>query len=201
MQFEQLTGHHARPQDLRSVAHLLGRLNATAYLRELRNAHLEKEFTTDGDLVLPGFTAPRLARLRRHHNEGLITPRQRAEAAELITQAAEWPATFYKDSNVRNVLITGSGPILVDFDDLTLAPFGYDLAKLLVSAAMTHGPLPRTTYTETLAAYIDGVESAGGPADAYTQGDLAHWLEIQNLFTSPYLGHNGYRHPWRAPRL
>ena len=40
---------------------------------------------------------------------------------------------------MRNVLVTPSGPALVDFDDLTLAPFGYDLAKLVVSTAMTFG--------------------------------------------------------------
>ena len=46
--------------------------------------------------------------------------------------------------------MTATGPAIVDFDDLTLAPFGYDLAKLVVSTAMTHGPLPAEAITAAL---------------------------------------------------
>ena len=53
-----------------------------------------------------------------------------ARAQRLIV-AADGPAAFYKDANPRNFLITPAGhPVTIDFDDLTLAPFGYDLAKL-----------------------------------------------------------------------
>jgi hypothetical protein len=52
------------------------------------------------------------------------------------------PAAFYKDSNPRNFLITGDGTIFaVDTDDLTLAPFGYDLAKLIATLTMTYGEI------------------------------------------------------------
>lgn len=38
-------------------------------------------------------------------------------------------------------------------DDLTLAPFGYDLAKLIVTTAMTHGPIPPRGIAAALIAY------------------------------------------------
>jgi hypothetical protein len=43
-------------------------------------------------------------------------------------------------------------PVTIDFDDLTLVPFCYDLAKLIVTLAMTHGPIPCATITEALRA-------------------------------------------------
>ncbi len=64
-----------------------------------------------------------------------------ARHSALLHGACGGPAAFYKDANPRNFLITPAGPVTVDFDDLTLAPFGYDLAKLVVTLAMTYGAL------------------------------------------------------------
>jgi hypothetical protein len=46
----------------------------------------------------------------------------------ILTTAVSRPVAFYKDTNPRNILITAAGQ-LITVDDLTLAPFGYDLAK------------------------------------------------------------------------
>jgi hypothetical protein len=52
-----------------------------------------------------------------------------------------------------NILITSIGrPVTVDIDDLTLAPFGYDLVKLVVTLAMTHGRLPGNALGRALGA-------------------------------------------------
>ncbi|WP_017601122.1 phosphotransferase, partial [Nocardiopsis lucentensis] len=104
------------------------------------------------------------------------------------------------DCNVRNVLVDGTDITLVDFDDLTLAPFGYDLAKLLVSAAMTYGPLTHSLYTRVLDSYRHSGESAGGPESTCSWSDLGDWMEIHGLFTARYVGRNGYRYPWPEVR-
>ncbi|WP_246835242.1 phosphotransferase [Micromonospora sp. MH33] len=56
------------------------------------------------------------------------------------------PTAFYKDPNIRNYLVDGEDIAVVDFDDLTLAAFGYDLAGLLVTASMTYGRLDEQTF-------------------------------------------------------
>src|SRR6266536_3346157 len=97
-------------------------------------------------------------------------------------------------------LITADGPIIVDADDLALAPFGYDLAKLVVTLAMTHGPLSTAAIHQALDAYNQaacrhhrGLGRVGLPT-------LLAWAEIHHILTSPYLGRDGYRHGWHTLR-
>jgi Ser/Thr protein kinase RdoA (MazF antagonist) len=175
---EHLPGRHAAPADLITVADALGRLHGTAYTWDLHAARLGHDHVTRDGTKLPGFR----------------TGREHVLAAYRVDD--DRPVALYKDSNLRNIVITQSGPALVDFDDLTLAPFGYDLAKLVVSLAMTHGRLEPAHVAAGTAAYTSAAERTGGPANACTLDDLQRYAEIHHLLTARYLYRNGYRHAW-----
>lgn len=194
--FARVEGEHCGLADLASVAALLGHLHATAFAHQLRAARLDAPFPAPNGARLAEFVNPRLDLLERRSREGVLSGRRSEAAAALIIGASQSSAAFYKDSNIRNVLIGATGPVLVDFDDLTLAPFGYDLAKLLVSAAMTYGPLDGSLCRRTLDSYCHAVEGAGGPMDCCSWEELGEWSEIHDLLTSGYLGRNGYKHRW-----
>jgi hypothetical protein len=170
---ELLTGHHPRPADLPVVAAALGTLHRTAYDRHLHHARLDHPFRIGGLLI-----------------SDFVTPRRAALARQSVPHIG-LPAAIYKDTNVRNVLLTEHGVALVDFDDLTLAPFGYDLAKLIVSTAMTYGQPAPGVVADALAAYNARV---GG--NACTVNRLRYYAELHGRLTASYLHRNGYRHPW-----
>jgi hypothetical protein len=180
---ERLTGRPVTSADLPPLAATLGRLHGAAHQRELHTACLDEDFVTATGLTIKNF---------RHRREDLLTDAD----PPLTTQ----PAAFYKDSNLRNAIITTDGPALVDFDDLTLAPFGYDLAKLVVSTAMTHGTLPTNSVPDALSAYNAAVRDAGGPVGICMVPQLAAYAEMHDRLTAAYLGRNGYRHPWPTVR-
>jgi hypothetical protein len=172
---EHLDGRTPGPNDLPVLARALGQLHATAHGRDLHRARLDEPYRSRG-LPIADFITPRRDALHRqpvpHH--GL-------------------PAALYKDANIRNFLITSDGVAIVDFDDLTLAPFGYDLAKLIVTTAMTHGePGP---VDAALTAYNARV----GP-NACPPHRLHIYAELHHVLTAGYLGRNGYRHPWPQAR-
>ena len=174
---ELLIGQRPRPADLPSVAVALGTLHRSAYDQHLHRAYLDRPFRV-GELFIDGFVTPRRAALARHP-----------------VPYAGLPAAIYRDTNVRNVLLTEQGVALVDFDDLTLAPFGYDLAKLIVSTAMTYGQPDRGVVADALAAY-----NANVGAHACTVDRLHRYAELHSSLTAPYLHRNGYRHPWPTVR-
>lgn len=174
---ELLSGQHPRTVDLPTVAASLGTLHCSAYDRVLHRARLERPFRV-GDLLIGDF----------------VTPRRVALSHQPVPHAG-LPAAIYKDTNVRNVLLTAQGVAVVDFDDLTLAPFGYDLAKLIVSAAMTYGQPPTGVVADALAAYNANVGTNGCTVDR-----LQRYAELHGSLTAPYLGRNGYRFPWPAVR-
>lgn len=192
LDFETINGRHLEPGDLPDAARLLGEAHTAAYRRALHSARLDAPFDLPGVGTLPAFTAPRVARARRLLGKGSVPgPAFTADqAARIIDGAADQPAAFYKDANPRNFLITPTGIVAVDFDDLTPAPFGYDLAKLLMTTVMTHGPLPRNTAEEALDSYNQRVPHP------CTRQRLDDWTEIHHILTSPYLGRNGYAHGW-----
>ncbi|MEV6734836.1 phosphotransferase [Streptomyces sp. NPDC051364] len=196
LEFEHVPGRHATPGDLPAIARLLGRAHTTAHHRHLSRVHLDHDLVLPDVGVLPSFTAARAARVRQLLETGAVPDPAFTtdQAVELIHSAATEPAAFYKDANPRNFLVTPGEITIVDFDDLTLAPFGYDLAKLLVTTAMTHGPLPAGLTTEALSAYND---TAAHPC---TPERLADWMEIHHILTSPYTGRNGYAHSWHTLR-
>jgi hypothetical protein len=175
LQLEQLPGHHATPDDLTVVADALGRLHHAAHTRRLHAAALDESFVDVG-ITITDFVTPRRA--------ALTCQPFRCEAL---------PVALYKDTNIRNVLITGTEVALVDFDDLTLAPFGYDLAKLVVSTAMTHGVAG--DVPTALAAYNAQVGPYACPPDR-----LREYAELHHTLTARYLGRNGYQHPWSSVR-
>jgi Ser/Thr protein kinase RdoA (MazF antagonist) len=121
--------------------------------------------------------------------------------AERLIADADGPAAFYKDANPRNFLITPAGaPVTVDFGDLARAPFGYDLAKLIVTLAMTHGHLRPAAITEALGAYNGAVGNRSGRLAAVTRHDLANWAEIHHILTSRYADDGRYPHRWNEGR-
>lgn len=103
------------------------------------------------------------------------------------------PPSVYKDVNVRNVLLGATRIHHVDFDDLSLAPAGYDLAKLLVSWGMTHGRRP------PMEMLLDVYNQAAG--DELCDPDtFAVWIEVHHVLTSRYVGRGSYRYWWAALR-
>jgi Ser/Thr protein kinase RdoA (MazF antagonist) len=174
--FERLSGRHAHPDDLSSAAEAMGRLHLAAHTKHLHAARLNDPFKVSAQLWITDFQSPRAAVLRR-------VP---------ITFDGQ-TTSLYKDANVRNIMMTDEGPAFVDFDDLTLAPFGYDLAKLIVSASMTYGRLSRAITTATLDSYN---EALGPIHHGCTTNDLRKYAEIHHILTAPYLQRNGYRYAW-----
>ncbi len=92
-----------------------------------------------------------------------------------------------------------TGPVTIDFDDLTLAPFGYDLAKLIVTLAMTYGPLPAARIAAALGAYNAATRHCRRLIPV-TWEELMDWAEIHHILTSRYLGRAGYPHGWHEVR-
>ncbi|MGH3867969.1 MAG: hypothetical protein ACRDQ4_17960 [Pseudonocardiaceae bacterium] len=45
------------------------------------------------------------------------------------------PPEIYKDANIRNFLLTDHSVVIIDFDELTLPPFGYNLARLILTGS------------------------------------------------------------------
>jgi aminoglycoside/choline kinase family phosphotransferase len=175
--FEHLGDQHLGPADLDAAARALGRIHAAAHTQALHTASLDQPFTALG-LVIIDFITPRAAAL--HH---------------LPLPIAGRPVAFYKDANIRNFLRTDDGIALVDFDDLTLAPFGYDLAKLVISTAMTFGPLTTGQIDQARQAYNTEAGRAGTGATS-TLDDLQLYCEFHHRLTARYLHRNGYQHPW-----
>lgn len=177
----RLPGHHPTSHtELETVARALGHLHQAAN-RRLGDHRIDTDF--------------------HDHQTGIsitdfITPRARvlADTEIPVDEITRRPAAIYKDTNIRNVLVADDTVALVDFDDLTLAPVGYDLAKLIVSAAMTHGPLPQGVIDQLLDAYNDALEPAGIATDP---AHLTTYTGLHGVLTAPYLGRNGYHHPWR----
>jgi aminoglycoside/choline kinase family phosphotransferase len=175
--FEHLGDRHLGPADLDAAARALGRIHAAAHTHEFHAASLDQPYTAPG-LTITDFITPRAAAL--HH---------------LPLPTAGRPVAFYKDANIRNFLRTDDGIALVDFDDLTLAPFGYDLAKLIISTAMTFGQLTIEQIDQARELYNTEAGRAGAAATC-TVDALRLYCEFHHHLTARYLHRNGYRHPW-----
>lgn len=179
---EHIEGRSPGTEDLVELAIALGRLHGTAYQQHLHAAQLDEPFAASAMLTIPDFWAGRQQVLAR------------------FDVPVGGDVAFYKDANLRNFVITADGPAIVDFDDLTLAPFGYDLAKLVVSLVMTYGPISTAAIHEALDAYNTAVAHAGGPAPSTTAYNLALYAEIHHVLTARYLHRNGYQHSWADTR-
>lgn len=198
--FEPVQGRHASPGDLVPLARHLGAVHAAAHATELHRARLCLPLRTSRGNVIPGFLGRRETAVARELTAGRLpgTTMSISQAAAVLHSACNGPPAFYKDANPRNFIITPDGPVTVDFDDLTLAPFGYDLAKLVVTLAMTYGGTPASQITEAIGAYNVAVyqrEHRLGPG-VLTWAAFMAWAEIHHILTSRYLGRGGYRHNW-----
>ncbi|MGQ5263283.1 phosphotransferase [Micromonospora sp. ZYX-F-536] len=189
--FERLPGCTPKVGDLPRAAAALGRLHAAAHRHELQAASLDKPHITSTGLVIPDFASPRKEALHR----AAAALGVHGSAIDALLNRAGQPAAFYKDPNIRNYLAEGDDVAVVDFDDMTLAPFGYELAGLLVTASMTHGRLDEQTIAHCLHAYRVVVAP-----QVCSLADLKQYAELHHLLTLRYLGRNGYRHPWPTVR-
>lgn len=200
--FRHIEGRHALPADLTMLAVHLGDVHGSVHQAELRKAELPRPYRAAGGQVLPSFPADRLAAVERELSSGHVPGARLTvpQAHHLIT-SADGPAAFYKDANPRNFLITPDGtPVTIDFDDLTLAPFGYDLAKLIVTLAMTHGPIPRAAITEALGAYNLAANGHCPALPRVTWNELMGWAEIHHILTARYADDGRYPFPWDRVR-
>jgi Ser/Thr protein kinase RdoA (MazF antagonist) len=201
--FAFVAARPASPADLVPLAAHLGDVHGAAYAAELHQASLDAPYATTTGHRIPDFLTPRLDTVRRRLESGTV-PGPGLDAADahgLMREAAQGPAALYKDANPRSFLVTDDGPpVTVDFDDLTLAPFGYDLAKLVVTLTMTHGPLCDGTTRHALDAYNMAAHRHRPSLGHVTGTQLLAWAEIHHVLTSPYLGRRGYRHGWHTLR-
>ncbi|MEV0595665.1 hypothetical protein [Nonomuraea cavernae] len=196
--FAFVQGRHATVSDLPALASILGRAHTTAWQNDLHRAQLTTPHPLPAGSVLADFVSPRQVALHRHLQAGLITPYQLVAAQRLLQADPLAPAAFYKDTNPRNVLITAEGPVMVNVDDLTLAPFGYDLAKLVVTLAMTHGPILPGHIATALTCYNKALLDAG--LTPVTAAGFLGYTDLHHILTLPYLGTGGYRHSWPGLR-
>lgn len=194
LEFVHIAGRVADLGDLPAVAGALGRLHRAARQAGLAQAQANSRYCTCDGAILAPFAAPRRRRLHELRARTSDSPLSHNAIDSWLDAAALLPVALYKDANPRNFLITDRGPVLVDFDSLTLAPVGYDLAKLLVTLAMTIGVLPATSVDEAVAAYTGELDQP------CPRTEIAVWAEMHHLLTRPYLGRHGYQHPWPAVR-
>jgi len=189
--FSHVDGRYAGPHSLKRVAQALARFHVAAHqcIRTTPASH---------DLNLHPFSELRQQRAIAllAGPDAPITWLNEDSLRYWLRYGERLPPAVYKDANVRNFLTTTSSVVAVDFDALTLAPFGYDLAKLVVSAAMTYGPLPIMEIEAVLAEYNQVVRGVGLPA--CTPSEFDAWSEINHVLTSPYLGKHGYNYAWRT---
>jgi len=198
LRFQHVEGRHALPADLTMLAAHLGDVHGSVHQAELRKAELPRPYRAAGGQVLPSFPAGRLAAVERELSAGHVpSARLTISQARRLISSADGPAAFYKDANPRNFLITPDGtPVTIDFDDLTLAPFGYDLAKLIVTLAMTHGPISCAAITEALSAYNLAANGHCPALPRVTWNELMGWAEIHHILTARYANDGRYPFPW-----
>lgn len=195
--FEQIQGRHAVPEDLPRLAELLGDAHGAAWVSDLHQADLCVPHTLDQETTLSSYLHPRAAALRERGRQGYLPTKSALSAMlTLLEKTAEGPAAFYKDSNLRNFLFAEDATVfVVDTDDLTLAPFAYDLAKLIASLLMTYGQLPDNSVDEALVTYNEAAARHDGQLGTTDRERLDDFLALHAVLTAPYLGRHGYGKP------
>lgn len=180
--FEHIDGRHLEPGDLPLFAAHLGDAHAAAWAADLYRARLDQTHGQGGPHLIPDFVSPRAA----------------AVDLAVLTRLSRGPGAFYKDANLRNTLITADGTLVtLDFDSLTLAPFAYDLAKCVVSLAMTYGPLPAELMRLALAWYNAAAARHERALGATAWSEFLVMADLHGRLTAPYIGRHGYIHPWQ----
>jgi hypothetical protein len=164
--------------DLKRIAYALGRFHATVrpLLSTLNVASPARITDTDIGAFHPLFA------------EECADRRDEIAAAATLL-----PNALYKDSNVRNFIVQGRRILVIDFDDLTLAPTGYDLAKLIVSHSLTTGESVERFALSLLRRYEAGYRRTCGVSSACSADALQLWIDVNEALTKKYIGRNGYR--------
>jgi Ser/Thr protein kinase RdoA (MazF antagonist) len=177
-------------------------VHGTAHTRELRNARIGQPFRTAGGHVMPSFPDGRADAVERELRSGHVPDAAlTVDQAQRLLADANGPAAFYKDANPRNFLITPAGNLItIDFDELTLAPFGYDLAKLIVSLAMTYGPIPAALVARALTYYNTAAAAHSREVPGVTWDELMNWAKIHHILTSRYAADGRYAYQWNEVR-
>ncbi|MBB4984127.1 phosphotransferase [Streptomyces nymphaeiformis] len=198
--YEWIDGRPAWPEDLLTLAELLGDAHGVAWTTDLRSASLNTPHRFRDGIVFGDYIGPRQTALRRRLEQGYLPDRVALHAMlTLLEKTAEGPTAFYKDSNPRNFIITEVGDVYtVDTDDLTLAPMAYDLAKLITTLAMTNGPLPAPAIDSALHAYNEAAERHAPRLGTTDRERLDDFLALHAVLNAPYAGRNGYRDSWTA---
>ena len=200
--FERIDGRCARPEDLGMLAAHLGDVHGSAHAAELHQARLNQPYRAVNGHMLPSFPHRRVDAVARELRAGNVPGNglMSIARAQRLLARADGPAAFYKDANPRNFLITPDGlAVTVDFDDLTLAPFGYDLAKLVVTLAMTYGSLPGEQIAAALCAYNTAAARQCAALPGVTWTELMNWAEIHRILTSRYAADGRYPRRWHQP--
>lgn len=201
--FERIEGRCARPEDLVMLAAHLGDVHGSAHAAELHQARLNQPYRAVRGHMLPSFPHRRADAVARELRAGNVPGNELMSVArgQRLLAGADGPAAFYKDANPRNFLITPDGlPVTIDFDDLTLAPFGYDLAKLVVTLAMTYGALPGEQIAAALCAYNTAAARPCAALPGVTWAELMNWAEIHRILTSRYAADGRYPRRWHEVR-
>lgn len=196
--FEQIEGRPVRPEDLPRMADLLGHAHGAAWASDLQSALLGIPHRFQDGTTFDDYLGPRQSALRRRHEQGYLPNKAALHAMlGLLEETAQGPWAFYKDSNPRNFIITSTGDIVtVDTDDLSLAPMGYDLAKLIATLHLTYGPLTDQVVNAALPAYNAAAGSYGARLGATGRVRLDGFLALHAVLNAPYVGRNGYRYSW-----
>jgi hypothetical protein len=180
------------------LAVLLGDTHGAAWASDLHGARLDRPHGFQDGGVFGDYRSCREAALRRRLETGHLPNGAALRAMlTLLERTAEGPTAFYKDSNLRNFLFTEDGTAFsVDTDDLTLAPFGYDLAKLIATLIMTYGPLPPADTNAALSGYNQAAARHDARLGATSRERLDDFLALHSVLTAPYAGRHGYRYGW-----
>lgn len=196
--FEHIDGRHALKKDLLSLAELLGDAHGAAWTSDLHAAQLDMPHELREGSLLAAFRSCREVALRNRLEQGLLPDTAALHAMlTLLERSADGPAAFYKDSNPRNFLITENDAVFsVDTDDLTLAPLGYDLAKLITTLIMTHGPIDPPDIEAALNSYNRAAARHDAQLGATSREHLGDFLALHAVLTAPYAGRHGYRYGW-----
>lgn len=196
--FERVEGRSVRPEDLPRMAELLGHAHGAAWHSDLQSAALCTPHHHQDGTPFDDYLGPREIALRRRHDQGHLPNKVALYAMlGLLEDTAQGPFAFYKDSNPRNFIITAAGDVVtVDTDDLSLAPMGYDLAKLIATLHLTYGPLTDQAVNAALFAYNAAAGCYGARLGTTDRGRLDDFLTLHAVLTAPYVGRNGYHHRW-----
>ncbi|GGY07350.1 phosphotransferase [Streptomyces minutiscleroticus] len=196
--YEWIDGRAARTEDLLPLAGLLGDAHGGAWTTDLRLPPLNRPHRFQDGIAFGDYIGPRQTALRRRLEQGYLPDHIALHAMlTLLEKSAEGPTAFYKDSNPRNFIITEAGDIYtVDTDDLTLAPMGYDLAKLITTLVLTYGPLSDPAIDTALLVYNEAAERHDPRLGTTDRERLDDFLALHAVLTAPYEGRNGYRYSW-----